>query len=103
MATKAEQFRYDQERSGPKKKKKVKRAPKPMEKNTGSTADRNRTKAGEKNGTVKLESSESGRPSRKSSRRSKNRQRAASQLERSARDRARTPKERSTRAAAKKR
>lgn len=86
MATKAEQFRYQQERSG---KKKAKQPPKrrrdwPVDTSLpgvsatdrkvghGSTASRNTSKRAGRNAAYVLEDSKTGRPSRKSTRKGAN-------------------------------
>ncbi len=67
MATKAEQFRYDDERKGAKKPKAVKKV---HHLDPGHTDTRNVTKHGDKGPSMALEDSTSGRPSRKSTRKS---------------------------------
>lgn len=86
MATKAEQFRYEQERSG---KKKAKQPPKrrrdwPVDTSLpgvsasdrkvghGSTASRNLSQRAARNAAYVLEDSQTGRPSRKSTRKGAN-------------------------------
>jgi len=69
MATKAQQFRHEQERSGPKKAKQPK---KEHHLDPAHTDSRNVTKRGDKRAGAALEDSMSGRPSRKSSRKSAN-------------------------------
>lgn len=87
MPTKAEQFRYHEERSGPKKKKRPPLPPRDSPVDTampgvsatdrkagyGRSALRNFSLRSRKNAPYALEDSGTGRPSRKSTRRSANR------------------------------
>lgn len=87
MATKAELFRYQAERSGPKRPKKPAKRPRNSPVDTalpgvsasarkagaGSTAARNVSGRAARSAPYRLEDSRSGRPSRKSTRRSANR------------------------------
>ena len=87
MATKAEQFRYDVERSGPKRPAAPKRPPRNVPVDTslpgvsatdrkvgaGATATRNASERAGRAAMYRLEDSGTGRPSRKSTRRSANR------------------------------
>jgi hypothetical protein len=93
MATKAESFRYRQERKGPKRPKQPPRRRRDVPVDTarpgvsatdrkaggGSTAARNRSKSAAKKTPYQLEDSRT-RPSRKSTRRGANRQRQDTQL-----------------------
>lgn len=97
MATKAQQFRYEQERSGAKKSKKVK---KEHHLDPAHTDSRNVTKRGDKQVGVALEDSMSGRPSRKSTRPSSHHGRNDTELMRTARAKSQTPKARAMRAKA---
>lgn len=65
MATKAQQFRVEQIRAGPKKEKKLKKV---HHLDPAHTDTRNVTKRGDKGPSAALEDSMSGRPSRKSTR-----------------------------------
>lgn len=69
MATKAEQFRYEQQRKGAKKPKTVKKV---RTRDDGNTDTRNVRKRADGEATAALENSTSGRPSRKSTRKSAN-------------------------------
>ena len=116
MATKAERFRYLAERSGPPQPK----HPKPRrdlvvdtskpgvsatDRKAGgnSTAGRNRSQKALNKSAVTLEDSATGRPSRKSSRRSATHSKSASSLSRRQTRRIRSPKARATRAGARSR
>jgi hypothetical protein len=95
MATKAQQFRHEMERAGPKK------APRPKKVHhldPAHTDSRNVTKRGDKQVGMALEDSMSGRPSRKSSRKSAHGGRNDVQLMRAARTASQSPKARATRA-----
>ena len=95
MTTKAEQFRYDTERSKPK------RPPKPVKpKHRRPTQDagaRNLSAHGARKGTVVTEESDSGRPSRKSTRASANHGKDSTVLEYVARMKSQTPEKRHAR------
>lgn len=95
MATKAQQFRAEAQRTGAGKKALVKprRVVDPMHTDT-----RNVTKRGDKQVGMALEDSMSGRPSRKSSRKSAHGGRNDTQIMRAARAKSQTPKARATRA-----
>ncbi|MBE2251823.1 MAG: hypothetical protein IAE78_19970 [Myxococcus sp.] len=95
MATKAEQFRYEAERKGVKKKKTVKKV---HSRDPGHTDTRNVTKRGDKGPSVALEDSTSGRPSRKSTRKGAKGGRSDTALMLTEKARIRTPKARATRA-----
>jgi hypothetical protein len=95
MATKAELFRYEQQRSGAKKSKQVKKV---HHLDPGHTDTRNVTKRGDKRSSVALEDSTSGRPSRKSTRKSAHGGRNDTELMRTARAKSQTPKARAQRA-----
>lgn len=95
MATKAELFRYEQQRSGPKKARQAKKA---HHLDPGHTDTRNVTKRGDKGPSVALEDSTSGRPSRKSTRASSHHGRNDTELMRTARAKSQTPKARAQRA-----
>ena len=95
MATKAEQFRYEQERSG------VKRSKKPVKVHhldPAHTMTRNVTLRGDKYPSAALEDSMSGKPSRKSTRGSSHHGRTDTKLQRAAQQRASSPKAIATRA-----
>lgn len=100
MATKAQQFRHEQERKGPKKQKQVK---KEKHLDPAHTDSRNVTKRGDKQVGMALEDSLSGRPSRKSSRKSSHGGRNDVELMRAARAASQTPKAQATRAKASRR
>ena len=89
MATKAEQFRYEQERSGPKRSKKIL---KEHHLDPAHTMTRNITKRGDKNAGAALEDSMSGKPSRKSTRPSARHGRTDTKLMRAAKERSASPK-----------
>jgi hypothetical protein len=83
MATKAEQFRYELERSGPKRPKRAARRPRNIEVDTAApgvsatdrkAAPRKPSKRASRTAAYSLETSE-GRPSRRSTRKASNRQR----------------------------
>lgn len=77
MSTRAEQFRYDQERAGPKlPKKQIKE----HHLDPAHTMTRNVTKRGDKLSSAALEDSMSGRPSRKSTRASSHHGRTDTQI-----------------------
>lgn len=115
MATKAEQYRGETERSGPKKAKRARKARRDEPVDTarpgvsatarkvgaGSTAARNASKRAAKKATAALEDSARARPSRKSTRKSKNRAKQASNLTRRATRETTSPKARARRATAK--
>ncbi|MCW5891093.1 MAG: hypothetical protein KIT14_11155 [bacterium] len=117
MATKAERHRWEQERAKPDKPKQPKRKRRDMPVDTakpgvsasdrkvgaGSTAARNRSTHAAKKATYALEDSATGRPSRKSSRRAKNRAKPNSNLTRQRQREVRSPEARATQAAARKR
>jgi hypothetical protein len=95
MATKAEQFRAAQQRSGTKKPKQVKKV---KRLDPGHTDTRNVTKRGDKGPSMALEDSTSGRPRRKSTRPSSHGGRNDTALMRTARAKSQTPKARAQRA-----
>jgi len=115
VATKAQRFKHESERSGPK------RAPKPTRvkrvqgpdtslpgvsatdrrSGGGHTAARNPSERAGRKASVTLEDSTSGRPSRKSTRASKNRGKSSEALQRKAQSQAQTPESRARRARAK--
>ncbi|MCA3016454.1 MAG: hypothetical protein INH41_29070 [Myxococcaceae bacterium] len=97
MATKAEQFRAAQERSGEKKPKQVKKV---KHLDPAHTDTRNVTLRGDKGPSMALEDSMSGRPSRKSTRPSAHGGRNDTALMRTARAKSQTPKARALRAKA---
>lgn len=111
MATKAERFKAEVERSGAKKapqaKRKVSEKSAPAKKagrrtdDKDHTATRNVSKRAANKAEVVLEDSESGRPSRKSTRRSANRGKSASSLERRAQRKTASPEARAAKSAAK--
>lgn len=111
MATKAERFKAETERSGKKKspqpKRRVTEKSAPAKKagrrtdEKDHTGTRNVSKSAAKKAEVVLEDSESGRPSRKSTRKSANRGKQASNLERRAIRTARSPATRAEKSAAK--
>ncbi len=115
MATKAEAFRSEAERSGPKKAKKPKKPRRDTPVDTakpgvsatarkaggGSTADRNRSEKAAGKASVALEDSARERPSRKSTRKSANRSKPDSNLARRATRKTTSPKARARRANAK--
>lgn len=119
MVTKADAFRREEAARKRKKNAKPKKAKKPKRSEVDTaepgvsatddrrgiahTADRNRSRHAERKAAVVLEDSESGKPSRKSSRRSANRLRMASGLEKEAARRLNTPKAKATRAKARSR
>ncbi|MBI1944610.1 MAG: hypothetical protein HYS27_02880 [Deltaproteobacteria bacterium] len=116
MVTKADDYRREQQAkqrkktAKPKKPKKAKRrdvdtaAPgvsaTDVKRGERHTADRNRSMHAERKASVVLEDSESGKPSRKSSRKSANRLKMAAGLEKEAARRLNTPKAKATRAKA---
>jgi len=113
MATKAERYRAEQERSGPKKTaKRRRRRNTPLEtakpgvsatdRTAGavSTAARNRSKHAAKKATYALEDSATGRPSRRSSRRAANRAKPGSNLTRQKQREIRSPEAQAERAKA---
>ncbi len=95
MATKAQQFRHEAERSGEKKSKKVL---KEHHLDPAHTMSRNVTKWGDKNASAALEDSLSGTPSRKSTRPSAKHGRTDTKLMKAARDASMSPKAQATRA-----
>ncbi|MCC6334927.1 MAG: hypothetical protein IT380_13200 [Myxococcales bacterium] len=97
MATKAQQFRHEMERAGPKK---APQAKKEHHLDRLHTDSRNVTKWGDKKVGVALEDSMSGRPSRKSTRRSAHGGRNDAELMRVARNASHAPKVRASRAKA---
>lgn len=117
MATKAERHRWEQERAKPDKPKQAKRKRRDTPVDTakpgvsatdrkagaGGTAARNVSKHAAKKATYALEDSATGRPSRKSSRRAKNRAKPNSNLTRQRQREARSPEARASQAAARKR
>jgi hypothetical protein len=117
MSTKAEQHRWEQERAKPDKPKQAKppRRDTPVDTakpgvsatdrkaGDGSTASRNRSTHAAKKATYALEDSATGRPSRKSTRRAKNRAKPNSNLTRQKQREVRSPEARATQAAARKR
>jgi hypothetical protein len=120
MPTKAQNFRSDEiqkKRAKNPKAKKPKKAKPPRNVDTSKpgvsatdikrgaehTAERNKSEHARRKAAVKLEDSESGKPSRKSSRKSANRQKSAAGLERENARRLNTPAAKASRAKAKKR
>ena len=120
MSTKAQRFREDEiqkkRQKGPKSQKATKKAKRAKRRvdtalpgvsatdnviGGDHTAERNASAHAGKKAGVALEDSASGRPSRKSSRGSKNRQKASSTLEREAARRANTPQAKAARNRAK--
>lgn len=111
MATKAERFKAETERSGKKKapqpKRRVTEKSAPAKKagrrtdEADHTATRNVSKRAADKAETTLEDSESGRPSRKSTRSSANRSKPASNLARRAVRSTRSPESRSAKSAAK--
>ncbi len=111
MATRAERFKAEVERSGPKKaaqpKRKVTEKSAPAKKagrrtdDKDHTATRNVSKSAAKKAEVALEDSESGRPSRKSTRSSANRAKPASNLTRRVKRKTASPESRAAKSAAK--
>lgn len=95
MATKAQQFRYEQQRSGTKKSKAKK---KEHHLDPAHTDSRNVTKRGDKEASAALEDSMSGKPSRKSTRPSSHHGRNDTELMRTARAKSQTPKAQALRA-----
>ncbi len=95
MATKAQQFRNEQERSGVKKAKKVKKL---HHLDPAHTMTRNVTKRKDKESGAALEDSMSGRPSRKSTRASAHGGRNDTAIMRAAKEKSQTPKARAARA-----
>jgi len=102
MATKAERFVMEQQLSKPKKPKQPKRrhAPKGA---VQPTAARNRSSHAAKKATYALEDSATGRPSRRSSRRSANRAKPGSNLTRQKQREIRSPEARAEQAKARSR
>lgn len=96
MATRAQNFRAEEQRRTHNKPPQPKKSRGPSD--PLHTATRNVTKRGAKNGQMKLEDSMSGRPSRKSTRRSLHHGRNDEQIQREARGRTHTPKSRAYRA-----
>ncbi|MDP1916084.1 MAG: hypothetical protein Q8L14_07555 [Myxococcales bacterium] len=94
MATKAELFRYDAERKGTKKPKAVKKV---HHLDPAHTDTRNVTKRGDKGPSMALEDSTSGRPSRKSTRKSAHGGRNDTALMRTARAKSQTATARANR------
>ncbi len=95
MATKAELFRYEQQRAGTKKEKRVEKT---HTRNAEHTDSRHLTKRGDKKVGMALEDSLSGRPSRVSTRPSSNHGRNDTELMRTARAKSMSPKARAQRA-----
>lgn len=116
MVTKADAFRREEAAKQRKKTAKPKRPRKVKRKNVDTaevgvsatderrgsehTAERNRSQHAGRKASVVLEDSESGKPSRKSSRKSANRLKSASGLEKEAARKLNTPKAKATRAKA---
>lgn len=116
MVTKADAFRREQQAKQRKKNAKPKKPKKPKQRDVDTaepgvsatdvrrgehhTADRNRSMHAQRKAAVVLEDSESGKPSRKSSRKSANRLKMAASLEKEAARRLNTPKAKATRARA---
>jgi hypothetical protein len=100
MATKAQHFRHEQERLGLKK---TKQAKKEHHLDPAHTDSRNVTKRGDKQVGMALEDSLSGRPSRKSSRKSSHGGRNDVELGRAARSASQSPKAQAARAKASRR
>ena len=95
MATRAELFRAEQERQGPKKAPTLKRVDRQHE--AGHTMSRNVSKKGDRQPSAALEDSASGRPSRMSTRPSSHHGRTDIGLMKAARDASLTPKARAIR------
>jgi len=95
MATKAQQFRYEMERSGSKLEKKQ---PKEHHLDPAHTMTRNVTKRGDRNASAALEDSMSGKPSRKSTRPSSKHGRTDTVLAKAARDASMSPRAQAQRA-----
>lgn len=89
MATKAQQFRHEAERAGPKKEKQTVKA---HTRDPAHTMTLHVTKRGDKGPSAALEDSMSGKPSRKSTRPSSHGGRTDTQLMKAARDSSMTPK-----------
>jgi hypothetical protein len=89
MATRAEQFRHEAERRGPKK---TKRPTKAHTRDPKHTDTRHVTKRGDTKVGMALEDSTSGKPSRVSTRASSNHGRSDTELMRAARTKSQTPK-----------
>jgi hypothetical protein len=89
MATKAERFRYELERSGPKKAKKVVRVPRAVE-----GAARNESQHAGKHAAYVLEDAPGARPSRLSTRKSSNRTKTDAQFRNKRRTQESRPAER---------
>jgi hypothetical protein len=106
MLKKSQAFRYFEERKRPSQPKRAKRPRRDVPVDTalpgvsatdrrvgtGSTARRNRSKAAARKASYALEDSKTGRPSRKSTRKSKNRQKPDSNLKRRQTRRVSAPK-----------
>jgi hypothetical protein len=90
MATRAELFRAEQERQGPKKAPMLRQADRQHD--PGHTMNRNLSKKGDRRAGAALEDSASGRPSRKSTRPSSQHGRNDTTLMKVARDASLTPK-----------
>lgn len=97
MSTRAQDFRADQQRTGAKKASPVKAR---RQVDPRHTDTRNVTKRGDKQVGMALEDSESGRPSRKSTRASSHHGRSDTEIMRAVRARSQTPKARALRAKA---
>lgn len=95
MATKAQQYRHEMERTG------TKHSPTPVKPHTRDlrhTMTLHVTKRGDKNASAALEDSESGRPSRKSTRPSAGHGRTDTKIMKAARDASLSPKAQALRA-----
>lgn len=95
MATKAQQFRHEMERSGTKQ---GARLIKLHTRDPNHTMTLHVTKRGDKNASAALEDSESGRPSRKSTRPSSHHGRTDTKLAKAALEASMSPKAQATRA-----
>ena len=98
MATRAELFRAEQQRQGPKRAPALKQADRQHE--PGHTMSRNVSKKGDRRPGAALEDSASGRPSRKSTRPSSHHGRTDTALMKVARDASLPPTARATRSKA---
>lgn len=114
MATRAERYKSEKERSGPKKPPSPARKAKPKKEaekdvvettrrveGSENTAERNVSKRAAKKAVTALEDSTTGKPSRKSTRASKNRGKPSENLERKAKAATHTPENRAAKAKAK--
>ncbi len=95
MATRAERYRYEAERSGPKKPPQPRR--KAKRRGLEDAGGRNLSLHAERKAAVTIEESRSGKPSRKSTRGSENHGKNTAQLEYARRVRGQQPQARHTR------